>query len=123
MQNTALLIDDNVASYQLIEKILQPLEIEVIHASNGETGFQLAYEEKPTVIIVNTRLRGVDGYTVAESLKNDEVLGHIPIIILTATILNREKVRLIENFDGYITMPFNPDDLRACVTQFLEATP
>ena len=122
MGNIALLIDDSIASYQLIEKILQPLDIEVVHASNGEASLTLAQEIKPAIIIVNTRLRGVDGYTVAKALKNDAALGHIPVIILTATILNREKARMIETFDGYITMPFNPADLRTRVAQILETT-
>ena len=116
---TVLVIDDNTATCNLVEQVLKPLGVHVIRAGNGAAAMEMTRCSKPDVIVMNTRLPGMNGLEVAEAIKSDDSLKHIPIIVLTATIMSREKVTRIEAFDGYIGKPFNPAELRECVSRFL----
>ena len=116
---TVLVIDDSSATCDLIEKVLSPLGVQIITAGDGETGIDVARRAQPDVVVMNTRLPGMSGFEIAEMMKSDGELSSIPIIVLTATIMSREKFNRLGSFDGYVAKPFNPRELRECVERFL----
>jgi len=57
---------------------------ETVSALNGEEGIRLAGKERPDLIILDIMLPIMDGFEVCRTLKNDDRVAHIPIIILSA---------------------------------------
>ncbi|MDH4267824.1 MAG: response regulator, partial [Deltaproteobacteria bacterium] len=81
-QAKILIVDDEI---DLTETIRFSLELEgcnVLVASNGEEGLNVARQEKPDLILLDLMLPKLDGYKVCRLLKFDERYKHIPILML-----------------------------------------
>lgn len=80
---TVLVIDDDPSVHKEIESVLDKAGFTVLHAYNGESGLQIARLKMPQVIILDILMPGTDGWTILSFLKSDELVSHIPVIILT----------------------------------------
>lgn len=115
-----LIVDDEV---DLVETIRFPLEIEgyrVLVAYNGEDALNQARKEDPDLILLDLMLPKLDGYKVCRLLKFDERYKHIPILMLTAKVQEKDKVIGMETgADEYLTKPFDMDYLFKKVKEYL----
>jgi len=115
-----LVVDDEP---DLVETVRFPLEMEgyqVLVSYNGEDGLTQARREKPDLIILDLMLPKLDGYKVCRLLKFDERYKHIPVLMLTAKV--QEKDRLLgkeTGADEYMTKPFDIDQLMEKVKFYL----
>ncbi|MCH7604698.1 response regulator [Patescibacteria group bacterium] len=87
-----LFIEDEESLQKTITDTLAKEEFEIVSALDGESGFRLAREEHPDLILLDLRLPGMGGIEVLEKLKKDEDTKDIPVIILT----NVEEMREIQ---------------------------
>jgi len=124
MSQTKILVVDDEAD--LVETIQFALELEgynVLVASNGEEGLNVARQEKPDLILLDLMLPKLDGYKVCRLLKFDERYKHIPILMLTARTQEKDKILGKETgANEYITKPFDMDALIARVKFYLSKT-
>ncbi len=120
-QAKILIVDDEA---DLVETIRFSLELEgynVLVASNGEEGLNLARQEKPDLILLDLMLPKLDGYKVCRLLKFDERYKHIPILMLTAKTQEKDKILGKETgANEYITKPFDMDELMAKIKSYLK---
>ena len=85
---------------------------EVITAADGERGIQLALRDKPSCILLDIMLPGIDGFETCSRLRRAGV--RTPIIMLTARGQEVDKVRGLEiGADDYLTKPFSLRELLA----------
>ncbi|NOU90891.1 response regulator [Paenibacillus sp. LMG 31460] len=82
---TVLVIDDDPAMLQLMQRLLSKEGCTVALAQNGQEGIRLARELHPTLISLDVLMPGTDGWTVLTTLKNDPELSDIPVIMMTMT--------------------------------------
>jgi len=119
-QAKILIVDDEP---DLVETIRFSLELEgynVLVASNGEEGLNVARQEKPDLILLDLMLPKLDGYKVCRLLKFDERYKHIPILMLTAKTQEKDKILGKETgANEYITKPFDMDELMAKIKSYL----
>jgi two-component system alkaline phosphatase synthesis response regulator PhoP len=109
-----LIIEDDRDIVEMLEYNLQEEGYETISALNGEKGISLAGKERPDLIILDIMLPVMDGFEVCRTLKNDDNVAHIPIIILSAKSQETDKVVGLElGADDYVTKPFSPRELIA----------
>jgi len=115
-----LIVDDEP---DLVETVRFPLEMEgyqVLVSNNGEEGLNQARKEIPDLIILDLMLPRLDGYKVCRLLKFDERYKHIPILMLTAKIQEKDKLLGKETgADEYMTKPFDIDTLMEKVKFYL----
>ena len=114
---------DDEAPIRLLVRVNLELqsEMELIEAEDGLTGVRLAKSELPDLILLNVNLPGLDGWQVAEELRNDEATREIPIVFLTARSRLKEIARGFElGAVDYITKPFNPLELTPNLLGLLE---
>jgi PAS domain S-box-containing protein len=81
--NTVLVIDDDAAVRDLLERFLGGEGFRVVSARGGEEGLRLARELRPDVITLDAIMPGMDGWTVLANLKADPTLSDIPVVMLT----------------------------------------
>jgi CheY-like chemotaxis protein len=115
-----LYIDDNAQNRLLVKRILEAKEYTVLEAQDGPTGLELAIDLLPDLILLDILLPGSDGYEVSKRLKEDARTRHIPVVAMTADVLQgaREKA-LCAGFDGYIPKPIDVDLLPGQIHGFL----
>lgn len=84
----------------------------MIKVFDGPSGLEKAQKERPSLIILDLMLPGMDGKDVCRALKSDPLTQTIPILMLTA---RAEEVDRIVGFelgaDDYVTKPFSPREL------------
>ena len=115
------MIDDEAPIRLLCRVNLEAEKMEVLEASDGPTGLKLARDEGPDVILLDVMMPGLDGWSVAERLIEDERTRAIPIIFLTARAEFRDRARGLDiGGVDYVTKPFNPVELADLVRDLLE---
>ena len=93
----------------------------VSYAANGKEGMEKALDLVPDLIITDLMMPGMDGLEVCRQVRENEIINHIPIIVVTAKITEEERIRGLEaGADAYISKPFNADELRTRVEKLLD---
>jgi two-component system, NtrC family, sensor kinase len=82
---TVLVIDDSVTFRESLKTALEEVNYRVVVSDTGEEGLRLASDERPTAIIVDGQLPGIDGATVIRRIRLDAALRGIPCLLLTAS--------------------------------------
>jgi DNA-binding response OmpR family regulator len=119
---TKVLVIDDEAPIRLLCRVnLEAEGMEVIEASDGPSGLDVARAEVPDVVLLDVMMPGLDGWRVAEHLLEDERTNGIPIIFLTARAEFRDRARGLDiGGVDYVTKPFNPLDLAPLVRELLD---
>lgn len=114
-----LIIEDNQDVVSYIQSCLIRT-YQILIASNGQEGIDLAKEQIPDIIISDVMMPLVDGFEVCNNLKNTETTSHIPIILLTAKSATEDRlVGLRQGADAYLVKPFNKEELLIRIEQLL----
>lgn len=85
------IIEDEPDARVLLRRILQYKRKYKIHeAADGASGIKLIRKEKPDLVLLDLMMPRVDGFTVLDTIKSDQELRHIPVIVITAKDLTSE---------------------------------
>lgn len=118
-----LIIDDDTAINELIKINLELQGYEVSQAFNGIEGFAKAKQEEPSLIILDVMMPEVDGFTVAQRIRQCPEIAETPILMLTALSQLSNKVNGFNiGVDDYLTKPFEIDELIVRVRALLKRT-
>ena len=113
-----LLIEDDGETAQEITAELVDRGFEVEWSSNGIDGLEKARTLRPDAMIVDRLLPGMDGLTVIEALRKDQV--RTPVLVLSALGAVDDRVRgLRMGGDDYLTKPFAVVELIARIEALL----
>ena len=111
-----LVVEDERLIARLLKDILEVEGYQTVSILSGEEAIQFALREAPQLIILDIMLPGIDGYEVIRRLREHPKSMHIPIIVLSAFSSPANKAHAFDlGVDGYITKPFNADELLSCV--------
>ncbi len=115
----ALIIEDNIDVADYLKTCLHQ-KYKTIHAIDGAIGIALAYERIPDIIISDVMMPEKDGFEVCHTLKTDERTDHIPIILLTAKVSIKDRIKgLSHGADAYLAKPFIKEELFTRLDQLL----
>ena len=88
-----LLVDDNPTNLKLFEVLLEPLDVDVIKATNGKDALHLLNKIEVDLVILDIMMPEMDGLEVCYALKNNELTRMIPIILVTALNDSETKIQ------------------------------
>ncbi len=116
---TVMIVEDEPVNIDiLVETLGEDYEIAV--ALSGEEALEDIFNLKPDLILLDIRMPGMDGYEVCRRLKADEMTRAIPIVFVTALDDTADRrLGLDLGAVDYITKPFEPDDVRAKVGEYI----
>ncbi|RDW19802.1 response regulator transcription factor [Oceanobacillus chungangensis] len=109
MKLTILHIEDDQEIGTWVSGFLTDYGYEVIWLTSGND--VMKYMEKTDLVILDIMLPGLDGYTVAQRLK--QKYPNTPILMLTARTSMEDKLQGLKLADDYMTKPYHPDELVA----------
>ena len=116
-----LVIDDDIAINELIKVNLELNGYNVLQAYDGTTGFAIAKQELPDLIILDVMMPEVDGYTVAQRIRQNPTTEETPILMLTALSQLNDKVKGFNiGVDDYLVKPFEMEELQVRVKALLK---
>jgi DNA-binding response OmpR family regulator len=115
-----LVIDDESVVGVILRLAFEAKGHETVVAEDGRSGIDKARAEHPDAIVLDLMMPAVNGYDVLEALRHDPVIEEVPILVLTAVTLSRERERcLSEGADEVMTKPFDPRDVANAVDDLL----
>src|SRR5262249_26056662 len=120
---SVLLVDDYEENLLALEVILEELPgVRLGEAASGGEALRRALRDDFAVILLDVSMPAMDGFEVAQLIKQRERSRHIPIIFLTAAIKDVESVYRGYEVGAvdYILKPMNPDVVKAKVAVFVE---
>lgn len=116
-----LVVEDNEANLYLITIILNNMGYEVIEATTGEEGIQLALTEKPDLILMDIQLPDIDGLEATRRIRKSEGNGNVPIIAVTSFAMAGDKKKALDaGCTGYIEKPINPETVIDDINKIIE---
>lgn len=119
--NKILVIEDDSTINELIKINLELAGYSVIQALDGVKGFALAKQELPNAIILDLMMPDVDGYTVAQRIRQNPETKNIPILMLTALSQLNDKIKGFDaGADDYLTKPFEVEELKVRLRAILK---
>ena len=108
-----LIVDDEKPIIDILDYNLKKEGYETIEANDGKTAIEIAFEQKPDLVLLDLMLPKVDGLTVCKKIRNSL---NIPIIMISARTEEIDKILGLElGADDYITKPFSVRELVARV--------
>ena len=117
---TILVVDDEPGIVTIVRDYLDRAGFRVLTAGDGETALRLARTERPSLVLLDLMLPGLDGLDVTRALRQDPATGGLPLIMLTARVDESDRVAGLElGADDYITKPFSPREVVARVRAVL----
>ena len=115
-----LVIENEPNVLKLAEVNLTASGYKVLVASNGEDGLRRAQLEHPQLILLDLMMPGMSGWDVLMSLKVNPKLRKIPVIVMTAVVLEDQDTKIRSmRAAAYIMKPFSADELLDQVKQAL----
>lgn len=116
---TVLVVDDNDDMRRYLRTLLLD-RYYVLEASDGQSGWKLARESVPDLIISDVMMPVMDGLTFCAKLKAEPLTSHIPVILLTARGSEQQQAEgLSQGADAYLTKPFSAEVLLAHIASLL----
>lgn len=115
-----LIIEDNRDVVSYLQSCYQG-SFSISIAVDGKSGYEMAIETIPDIIISDIMMPVMDGFSLCKKLKDDYRTSHIPIILLTAKADIPSRIQGLEQgADAYIVKPFNQQELMVRMNKLLE---
>jgi tubulin-specific chaperone A len=111
-----LIIEDDPKFAEVLRDLSREKGFKVLIAGDGETGLHFADYYKPSAIILDIGLPGIDGWTVMSRLKDDPATRHIPVHFISASDSPLEAIKM--GGIGYLTKPVSMENLQEVFEKF-----
>jgi len=116
---TVLIAEDEEYNFLFIEELLSDLNLNLIHATNGQIAVDICKSNlKIDLILMDIKMPEMDGHEAAKRIK--EFRPELPIIAQSAYALEHERAKYEGVFDNYITKPLNEKDLKQKVLKYID---
>ena len=103
-----LIVEDNERNAKLARDVLQFHGFRTVETVSGEEGVIMARDNRPDLILMDISLPGIDGVEATRQLKAEPSTASIPIVALTASVLQADRARFEDaGFSGLIAKPID----------------
>jgi len=109
-----LMVEDNLVNQMVTKDLLVEKGVEVLVAENGQIALDILHNEQFDIILMDMQMPVMDGFQAMQRIRDsdDQQLKHIPILALTANVIQTEINKCYEfGANDYLSKPFKPDFL------------
>jgi CheY-like chemotaxis protein len=117
-----LVVEDNLASRELLMELLGNFPCEIMSANDGAAALETIRSFRPALVLLDIQLPVVDGLAVLQAVRADSALRGTRFIAVTAYAMQGDRERLLrEGFDRYVCKPIDVAMLMNEVRKVLNA--
>ena len=118
-QKRIFIVDDESGFTRLLKLTLEKTGgFRVLEENDGTKAWLKAREFKPDIIFLDIVMPKIDGGDVAQQIRSDPTLAHVPIIFLTAIVSRNETTNDIGGFP-FLAKPVSLDAITRCIAEHL----
>jgi len=123
-----LLVEDNEFNVMVAEDTLKTMlpEASLTIAYNGAEALEAMLQKVPDVVLMDIQMPVMDGLEATRKIRHElpEIIRQVPIIAMTANVLQEDVKKYFDaGMNGYISKPFQPDELLALMDRLLQEQP
>jgi len=116
-----LLVDDNQVNLMVAKKMLTNSGLNVVTAKNGKESLELLESNHFDCILMDVQMPVMDGYTATRAIKKSKQFSHIPVIALSANVMERDIAMGIDaGMDAHLAKPINLDKLLETLVDYIK---
>ena len=120
MSEKILVVEDNEQNRILMRQILTYRGYDVLEATDGLTGLEMARVHMPALILLDIQMPVMNGFMVIRELRNDPELRKIKVIAVTSFAMKGDREKALQaGFDEYVTKPIDTRKFPELVKQVL----
>ena len=97
---TVMVVEDDLETQEVIRRLLEKAEIQVVVAENGRVALERLGESQPGLILLDLMMPEMDGFQFVDHVRQHEAWRAIPVVVVTAKDLTAEDRRRL---NGYVT--------------------
>ncbi|HEX8709886.1 MAG TPA: response regulator [Pyrinomonadaceae bacterium] len=117
---TVMVVEDFEDNRFMMRRLLEMSGYQVLEAINGEEAVELAYRERPSLILMDLSLPLLDGLAATRRIRQHEGLRHVPIVAVSAhDTADFHADALAAGCNDYVTKPIDFDQLEALLSRLL----
>jgi CheY-like chemotaxis protein len=117
-----LIVEDDLDNLELVRFLLEKGGFQVLVATNGREGFEIANDQLPDLILLDLAIPEIDGWSLAAKLRSNPATSEIKIVALTAHTLPGDRRKAFEaGCNGYVTKPLDISTFNNTVVEFLKS--
>jgi CheY-like chemotaxis protein len=113
-----LVVEDNEMNRDMLVRRLQKRNFQVITAAHGEAALEMAFRERPDLILMDMRMPVMDGWTAVKKLKESLETQDIPVIGVSANGLQEDREQAMAV--GCVAYESKPIDFNRLLTLIQE---
>ena len=117
-----LLVDDNPNNLVALDRTLRDLDVEMVKATSGSEALKCLLRDHFALALLDVQMPDMDGYELAEIIRNDRDTQDLPIIFISAHYT--DKLNIFKGYEqgafSFITKPFDPKELLKKVQFFID---
>jgi signal transduction histidine kinase/DNA-binding NarL/FixJ family response regulator len=121
-----LVAEDNVVNQTLTRRLLERRGFSTLVVNNGREALEALARQRFDLILMDLQMPEMDGLEATAVIRANErdTATHIPIIALTAHVMQGDRERCLEaDMDGYVSKPIRPADLFEIIDRVMGAGP
>lgn len=117
-----LIVDDSETHLYSLSKMLEDDGHEVIAATSGEEGVELAASHKPDLILMDVVMPGMNGYQATRKIQKAEASADIPVIFVTTKDQESDRIwGMRQGAAAYLTKPVDRKVLLSAINEALQS--
>lgn len=118
---TIMVVDDSITVRKVTSRLLQRHGYQVLTAKDGVDALNVLHDQIPDLMLLDIEMPRMDGFELASTIRHDERLKHIPIIMITSRTGDKHRSRAEEiGVNRYMGKPYNEIDLLQNIESLLE---
>jgi len=104
-----LIVEDEEDICRIMKKYLEAEGYVVLLAHDGQEAYELIKKELPDLILLDVKIPRIDGFTLNNFIRKDEMFKHIPVIVMTAYSQYKEAFEMNKEapINDFIVKPFH----------------
>lgn len=107
-----LIVDDNLMNRMVLEKFLSKWNFKYESTDNGTSALEMVRKTSFDLVLLDLQMPGIDGYEVAQEIRQDDALNRLPIIAISADNISNVYTKVVgAGMNDFVTKPFEPDEL------------
>jgi chemosensory pili system protein ChpA (sensor histidine kinase/response regulator) len=115
-----MVVDDSITMRKVTSRVLESHNFAVMTAKDGVDATEQMRDRIPDLLLLDIEMPRMDGYEVAEYVRADSRLRHIPIVMITSRSGQKHRERATRaGANAYLTKPYKESELVSQVNQLL----
>jgi len=119
---TVMIVDDSVTVRKVTSRLMERHGFEVVTAKDGVDAMEQLQDVRPDVVLLDIEMPRMDGFEVLRSIRRDEAIKDLPIIMITSRTGEKHKQQAMElGVNEYLGKPFQEASLLSTIESVIDA--